>query len=91
MPLPAQAENASWYSMGTLTANGERFHPDGLTAAHKTASFGTRFKITHKGRSVVCRVNDRGPFIRGRDIDLSRGCASAIGFTGVGHVSITKE
>jgi rare lipoprotein A len=91
MPLPVNAETASWYSMGKQTANGERFNPDGLTAAHRTAPFGTHFKITYQGRSVVCRINDRGPFIRGRDIDLSRGCARAIGFSGVGHVTIAKE
>jgi rare lipoprotein A len=88
---PANAEVASWYHEGSRTANGEYFKPDGLTCAHKTAPFGTRFRVTYKGRSVVCRVNDRGPFIKGRDIDLSRGCARAIGLSGVGHVTISKE
>jgi rare lipoprotein A len=91
LPSLSHAEVASWYSSGSRTANGEHFKPDGLTCAHRTATFGTRFRVTFHGQSVVCRVNDRGPFIKGRDIDLSRGCARAIGFSGVGHVTISKE
>ena len=74
---------------GPLTANGERYNPGGLTAAHKTLPFGTRVRVTSKnGRSVVVRINDRGPFIGGRIIDLSVGAARAIGLTssGVGPV-----
>ena len=74
---------------GPLTANGERYTPGGLTAAHKTLPFGTRVRVTSKnGRSVVVRINDRGPFIGGRIIDLSIGAARAIGLTssGVGPV-----
>lgn len=81
----AQAESrgvASWYQCCNRTANGERFNPNGMTAAHRTMPFGTRLKVTHKGRSVVVRINDRGPFIRGRHLDLARGAAFAIGCKG---------
>ena len=75
----AHAETASWYGSGHRTANGERFAPDGLTAAHRTLPFGTRVRVTYGGRSVVVRINDRGPFIAGRSIDLARGAARVIG------------
>lgn len=84
----ATAETASWYGSGHRTANGERFLPDGLTAAHRTLPFGTLVRVTHGCRSVVVRINDRGPFIAGRAIDLSRGAARAIGLTGVGRVHL---
>jgi rare lipoprotein A len=71
--------NASWYQMGKVTANGERFNPDGMTAAHKTLPFGTKLHLTHNGRTVIVRINDRGPFIRGRQLDLSRGAARKLG------------
>jgi rare lipoprotein A len=75
---------------GPLTANGERYNPGGLTAAHRTLPFGTRVRVTspRTGRSVVVRINDRGPFIGGRVIDLSAGAARAIGLnkTGIGTV-----
>lgn len=92
LPSSASAEVASYYSGGQLTANGEHFKPLGMTAAHKTLPFGTRLRVCHQG-CVSVRVNDRGPFIRGRDIDLSLGAARAIGLTdvGVGRVTITKE
>ena len=77
---------ASFYWQGHRTANGERFRPGGLTAAHRTLPFGTRVRVTNmrNGRSVVVRINDRGPFIRGRNIDLSRGAATVIGMLGQG-------
>lgn len=80
---------ASWYKMGRKTANGERFIPMGLTCAHRSLRFGTKLKITnlHNGRSVVVRVNDRGPFVRGRVLDLSQGAARAIGMAGVSKIS----
>jgi rare lipoprotein A len=75
---------------GPLTANGERYNSGGLTAAHRTLPFGTKVRVTspNTGRSVVVRINDRGPFIPGRIIDLSIGAARAIGLTksGVGTV-----
>jgi rare lipoprotein A len=84
----------SWYGPGfngSLTANGERFNQNGLTAAHKTLPFGTRLRVCFK-RCAVVRVNDRGPYIHGRSIDLSKGAADAIGLTnyGVGRVTVTR-
>jgi rare lipoprotein A len=80
--------NATQYSCGSGTASGERFRPDGLTAAHRKLPFGTRVKITNPrtGATTIVRINDRGPFTRGRDIDLSRGAARAIGLISVGTV-----
>ena len=82
---------ASHYSLaGRKTANGERANPRGMTAAHKTLPFGTRVRVTNKrnGRSVVVRINDRGPFIRGRVIDLTTNAARAIGFSGLAPVTL---
>jgi rare lipoprotein A len=77
---------------GPKTANGEMYNPGGLTAAHRTLPFGTRVRVTSSrtGKSVVVRINDRGPFIGGRIIDLSTGAARAIGLTqtGVGNVRL---
>ena len=88
---------ASWYGpgfAGRLTASGEVFDPNELTAAHKTLPFGTRLRVTHlrSGRSVVVRINDRGPFVGDRIIDLSRAAAEAIGLvgSGVGRVRLTQ-
>lgn len=80
---------ASWYGgrfHGRKTANGERYNMNAMTAAHKTLPFGTRVLVTNtrNGRSVQVRINDRGPFIRGRVIDLSRAAASQIGLTASG-------
>ena len=84
---------ASWYGSesGNRTANGERFDPGQLTAAHRTLPFGTRVRVTHRatGRSVIVRINDRGPFIRGRVIDLSKASAQAIGVAGVADVALS--
>lgn len=89
-PAGTFSGKASYYGSesGSRTASGARFNPMGLTAAHRTLPFGTKLKVTHGGRSVVVTVNDRGPFIRGRVLDLSKGAARAIGLTGrgVGHV-----
>jgi rare lipoprotein A len=94
---PAHATVASWYdcakpgecSRHRITASGEKFNPNALTAAHKTLPFGTLVRVSHKGRSVVVRINDRGPFIKGRSIDLSRAAARQIGCAGVCRVSMT--
>ncbi len=77
---------ASYYSSGTRTASGARFNPSGMTAAHRSLPFGTRVVVTSlaTGRTVTVTINDRGPFIKGRIIDLSRGAASALGITGAG-------
>jgi len=80
---------ASWYDTGSTTANGEHYNPDGLTAAHLGLAFGTLVRVTYQGRSVVVRINDRGPYIKGRVIDLSRGAARAIGLIDVGHDKVT--
>lgn len=81
---------ASFYGneSGSKTASGQRFNQNAMTAAHRSLPFGTRLKVTHGGRSVVVTVNDRGPFIKGRVLDLSTGAARAIGLTsrGVGQV-----
>jgi rare lipoprotein A len=83
---------ASYYGSesGSRTASGARYNPDGLTAAHRTLPFGTQVRVTEprSGRSVVVTINDRGPFIRGRVLDLSVAAARTIGITGrgVGHV-----
>jgi rare lipoprotein A len=82
---------ASYYGSesGSRTASGQRFNQNAMTAAHRSLPFGTKLRVTHRGQSVVVTVNDRGPFIRGRVLDLSKGAARAIGLTGagVGHVS----
>lgn len=79
---------ASYYSSGYRTASGERFNPNGFTAAHRSLPFGTRVQVTNPrtGRSIVVRINDRGPFVRGRSLDLARGAAFAIGLRGTGAV-----
>ncbi|MCK9913573.1 septal ring lytic transglycosylase RlpA family protein [Microbacteriaceae bacterium K1510] len=92
-PLTAQAQSgiASIYAYkGGKTANGERAAPGGLTAAHRSLPFGTHVRVTNKrnGRSVVVRINDRGPFVRGRIIDLTPAGARALGFSGLAPVTV---
>jgi rare lipoprotein A len=84
---------ASYYWQGQRTASGAAFNPDGLTAAHRTLPFGTRVRVTnaHNGRTVDVTINDRGPFIAGRVIDLSRGAARVIGMTGQGIARVSME
>ncbi|MGB6314393.1 MAG: septal ring lytic transglycosylase RlpA family protein [Pseudolabrys sp.] len=87
----AQSGIASVYAYaGERTASGEHAKPSGLTAAHRTLPFGTHVRVTNKsnGRSVVVRINDRGPFVRGRIIDLTPAAASALGFSGLAHVTL---
>jgi len=87
----AESGVASVYAYnGEKTANGERANPRGLTAAHKTLPFGTKVRVTNKrnGKSVVVRINDRGPFVRGRVIDLTPAGAQALGFSGLAPVSL---
>jgi rare lipoprotein A len=88
----AQTGRASWYASGQRTASGERFNPNGLTAAHRSLPFGARVRVTNtaNGRSVVVRINDRGPFAGGRVIDLSRASARAIGMGGVTRVALQR-
>jgi rare lipoprotein A len=84
---------ASFYGneSGSKTASGQRFNQNGLTAAHRSLPFGTKLRVTHGGRSVVVTINDRGPFIRGRVLDLSTGAARAIGLTSAGVGRVTAE
>lgn len=88
----SQTGFASYYKKGKRTANGERFNPNDLTAAHRTLPFGTKVLVTNlrNGKSVIVRINDRGPFIRNRVIDLSLGAARAVDMTrsGVAKVKV---
>ncbi len=81
---------ASYYKHGTRTASGEKFKPMGLTAAHRTLPFGTKVRVTNMktGKSVVVRINDRGPFIKGRVIDLSLGAAKVVGLNRLGVAKV---
>ena len=87
-----QAGIASIYSTesGSGTASGQKLNPAALTAAHRTLPFGTKVKVTNKsnGRSVVVTINDRGPFIRGRIIDLTPAGGRALGFSGLTQVTL---
>jgi rare lipoprotein A len=78
---------ASWYALTSKTASGERMDPSKLTAAHKSLPFGTKLTVTNpkNGKSVVVRINDRGPFTRGRTLDLSKAAAAQIGLISRGH------
>jgi peptidoglycan lytic transglycosylase len=84
---------ASYYGneSGSRTASGQRFNQNALTAAHRSLPFGTKLRVTHGGQSVIVTVNDRGPFVRGRVLDLSTGAARAIGLTGAGVGRVTAE
>ena len=84
---------ASFYSNPQRVASGGWFNPNALTAAHRTLPFGTRVRVTHRGsgRSVDVTINDRGPYIAGRIIDLSRAAAGAIGLTAQGVAKVSVE
>jgi rare lipoprotein A len=86
----AQTGKASYYRHGKYTANGERFNPKDFTAAHRTLPFGTKVLVTHvrSGKSVIVRINDRGPFTRGRIIDLSLAAAQALNMTASGVATV---
>ena len=79
------------HASGSKTASGERVQPGALTAAHRTLPFGTKVRVTNKrnGKTVVVRINDRGPFKQGRVIDLTPSAASALGFSGLVPVTIS--
>ena len=84
---------ASFYGndSGSKNASCQRFNQSALTAAHRSLPFGTKLRVTHGGRSVVVTINDRGPFIRGRVLDLSTGAARAIGLTSAGVGRVVAE
>lgn len=81
---------ASWYALTSKTASGERMNPAGMTAAHRTLPLGSKVRVTNQinGKSLVVRINDRGPFIKGRVLDLSKGAARQLGFINAGHANV---
>ena len=92
----ARAESgiASFYGgkhHGGPTASGERYNQNAMTCAHRTARFGTKLTVTYRGRSIECRVNDRGPFVRGRVIDVSIAAARELGMIGAGLVKVVVK
>jgi len=91
--VSTQTGMASYYWQGQMTASGVRFNPNAMTAAHRTLPFGTKVRVTNKrnGKSVVVTINDRGPFIRGRIIDLSNAAAGVIGMRSSGVAPVTVE
>jgi rare lipoprotein A len=92
-PVEVQHGKASYYWQGKRTANGERFNPEGLTAAHRKLPINTWVRVINErnGKSVIVRINDRGPFIRGRIIDLARGAAREIDMIKAGVVPVRVE
>ena len=84
---------ASYYGneSGSRTASGQRFNQNALTCAHRSLPFGTKLRVSHGGRSITVTVNDRGPFVRGRVLDLSTAAARAVGLTGAGVGRVTAE
>lgn len=82
--------HASWYALGSKTASGERMNPSLMTAAHRSLPFGTKVMVTNKrnGKSVIVRINDRGPFIRGRVLDVSKAAAADIGMISSGTAQV---
>jgi rare lipoprotein A len=87
---PVSRGKASFYWHGQKTASGERFNPGSMTAAHRSLPFGTKVRVTNvrNRRSVVVRINDRGPFVKGRIIDVSRAAAQQLGMVGQGVAQI---
>lgn len=96
-PLQANAANgcggASWYALTSKTASGERMNPSKLTAAHRSLRFGTKVKVTNNrnGKAVIVRINDRGPFIKGRVLDLSKAAAQHIGMVNSGTAKVCYQ
>lgn len=88
----AETMVASYYGAesGHRTASGETFRPSGMTAAHRSLPFGTVLRVCRGERCVVVRINDRGPFVRGRSLDLAQGAARVIGLPGVGRVDVER-
>ena len=84
---------ASFYGneSGSKTASGQRFNQNALTAAHRSLPFGTKLRVTHGSRSVVVTINDRGPFVHGRVLDLSTAAAREVGLTSAGVGRVTAD
>jgi rare lipoprotein A len=89
----ASSGMASFYTEGTRTASGEKFNTLELTAAHPTLPFGTKLRVTNAatGRSVTVRVNDRGPYVPGRVVDVSYSAADALGMVGKGVAKVKLD
>lgn len=92
-PVSVQTGLASWYGEPQKTASGERFRPNGLTAAHRRLPMGTVVRVTNlkNSRSTVVRINDRGPYIKGRVLDLSRGAARELAMINSGLAQVRIE
>ena len=92
-PATGNTCGASYYHEGQKTANGETFNPNAMTAAHKTLPFNSRVKVTNPktGQSVIVRINDRGPYISGRCLDLSRAAFASIAPLSAGAVTVNWE
>jgi rare lipoprotein A len=90
---PGNCGKASWYALTSRTASGERMNASLLTAAHRSLKFGTKLRVVnkHNGKSVIVRINDRGPFIRGRVLDISKAAAQNIGMVSSGVGSVCYE
>ena len=89
----AQCGRASWYALKSRTASGEMMNPAAMTAAHRTLPFGTKVTVRNQrnGKAVTVRINDRGPFFKGRVIDVSKAAAHALGFVSAGHTKICLD
>lgn len=89
-PAMAECGRASWYALNSRTASGEMMNPAAMTAAHRTLPFGTKVRVVNKanGKAVTVRINDRGPFVKGRVIDLSKEAARKIGMIRSGHAPV---
>ena len=89
----AQCGRASWYALKSRTASGEMMNPAAMTAAHRTLPFGTKVTVRNhrNGKAVTVRINDRGPFVKGRVIDVSKAAARALGFVSAGHTKICLD
>ena len=96
--LSCSQVTASWYGLESCanprdcrTADGNKFNPSAMTTAHRTLPFGTKLRVTYRGKSVTVRVNDRGPFIKGRTLDLSKGAAAKLGMLRAGTAKVCME
>ncbi len=91
--LAAQYGKASWYAMTSKTASGEWANPDAMTAAHKSLKFGTRIRVTNlrNAHSVILCVNDRGPFVKNRIVDVTRAAAGKLGFVNAGWTKVRVD